>query len=61
MFLPFKRGPEKPPYSLYHLLPGSYLFIVVVSFFFFFSSALFSSETAENVCFLLVEVETFAV
>jgi len=35
------------------------VFIVVISFF--FPSALFSGETAENVCFLLFEVETLAV
>lgn len=59
MLLPFKRGPAKPSYSLYLWLPESTR--IYCCHLFFFSSALFSSETAENVCFLLFEVETLAV
>lgn len=48
-----------------HLIHGMicyqkvHLFIVVM--FFSLLSALFSSETAENICFMLFEVETLAV
>lgn len=59
MFLPFQRGPRKTTLITVPFVTRKYTYLLLSSLFFL--SALFSRETAENVCFLLFEVETLAV